>query len=128
MMKNRRSKLNCRRSFDAAAQQALSPDRFAQYQLANNEQYQALHNVTQRYGLPDSVATQAVEAQQNAQNAAAQIRANSNMSPEDQQSALDLNQQQAQRALSQILGEKTFATYVINGGDWLNSLNPPPIK
>lgn len=115
-------------NFDAAAQQALSPDRFEQYQLANNEQYQGLHNVTQRYGLPDSVAAQALEAQQNAQNAAAQIRANPNLSPEDQQSALNLNQQQAQQALSQILGVKTFSTYEKYSGDWLSSLNQLPAK
>jgi hypothetical protein len=110
-------------NFDAAAQKALSPDRFAQYQLANNEQYQALRNVTQRYGLPDSVAAQAAAAQQNAQNAAAEIRANSNLSPEDQQSALNLNQHQSQQALSQILGDKTFATYEEYSGDGLSSLN-----
>ena len=45
-------------NFDSAVQSALTPDQFAQYQLANNDPYQALHNVTQRYGLPDSVATQ----------------------------------------------------------------------
>lgn len=115
-------------NFETAAQQSLSPDRFTQYQLANNEQYQALRNVTQRYGLPDSVATQAVEAQQNAQNAAMQIRSNSNLSPEDQQSALNLVQQQAQQALSQILGHETFSTYEEYGGDWLNSLNQLPTK
>ena len=115
--------IQLQQNFDAAAQQALSPDRFAQYQLANNEQYQALHNVTQRYGLPDSVAEQAAQTQQDAQNAAMQIRANSNLSPEDQQSALNIIQQQAQQALSQILGAKTFSTYQKYGGDWLNSLN-----
>ncbi len=115
-------------NFDAAAQQALSPDRFAQYQLANNEQYQALHNVTQRYGLPDSVAAQALQARQDAQNMATQISANSDLSPENQQAALNLNQQQARQALSQILGDETFSTYEKYGGDWLNSLNQVPAK
>jgi hypothetical protein len=115
-------------NFNAAAQQALSPDRFAQYQLANNEQYQAVRNVTQRYGLPDSLAFQAAEAQQSAQNAATQIRANSNLSPEDQQSALNLNQQHALQTLSQILGAKTFSTYEKYSGDWLNSLSELPIE
>lgn len=115
-------------NFEAAAQQALSPDRFADYQLANNKQYQALRNVTQRYGLPDGMATQALQAQRNAQNAAMQISANSNLSPEGQQSALNLNQQQARQALSQILGDQTFSTYEKYGGDWLNSLNQLPGK
>jgi hypothetical protein len=114
--------------FDAAAQQALSPDRFAQYQLANNEQYQSVRNVTLRYGLPESVAVQAADTQQSAQNAAAQIRANSNLSAEEEQSALDSIRQHTQQSLSQILGDKIFATYEKYSGDWLDSLNQTPIR
>ncbi len=72
-------------NFDNAVQTALDPDRFAQYQLANNDQYQVLHNVTQRYGLPDSVADQGLSVQQSAQTAAAQVRANPNLSLRDAQ-------------------------------------------
>ena len=81
-------------NFVNSVQTALDPNRFAQYQLANNDQYQALHNVTRRYGLPDSVAAQGLNAQQTAQAAADQVRANSNLSPQDQQAALNAIQQQ----------------------------------
>ena len=110
-------------NFDSAVQAALTPDQFAQYQLANNDQYQALHNVTQRYGLPDSVATQSLGVQQSAQTAAQQVRANSNLSPEAQQAALNAIQQETEQTLSQILGPTVLSTYKEYGGDWITGLS-----
>jgi hypothetical protein len=108
--------------FDSAVQAALTPDQFAQYQLANNDQYQSLHNVTQRYGLPDSVAAQSLGMQQSAQTAADQVRANTNLSPEARQAALNAIQQETEQALSQILGVKVLSTYKEYGGDWITGL------
>jgi hypothetical protein len=109
--------------FDSAVQAALTPDQFAQYQLANNDQYQSLHNVTQRYGLPDSVAAQSLGMQQSAQTAADQVRANTNLSPEARQAALNGIQQETEQALSQILGVKVLSTYKEYGGDWILGLS-----
>jgi hypothetical protein len=115
-------------NFVNSVQATLGPDRFAQYQLANNDQYQALHNVTQRYGLPDSVAAQGLNVQQTAQAAADQVRANSNLSPQDQQAALNAIQSETEKSLGQILGTGVLSTYKEYGGDWipgLGQLNQP---
>jgi len=109
-------------NFVNSVQAALDPNRFTQYQLANNDQYQALHNVTQRYGLSDSVAAQGLNAQQTAEAAADQVRANSNLSPQDQQAALNAIQQQTEQTLGQILGANVFSTYKEYGGDWITGL------
>jgi hypothetical protein len=109
--------------FDSAVQAALSPDQFAQYQLANNDQYQALHNMTQRYGLSDSVAAQSFGMQQSAQTAADQVRANTNLSPEARQAALNAIQQETEQTLSQILGPTALSTYKEYGGDWILGLS-----
>ncbi|MGA2030071.1 MAG: hypothetical protein ABSG87_08370 [Verrucomicrobiota bacterium] len=110
-------------NFDNSIQGALDPDRFVQYQLANNDQYQALHNVTQRYGLPDSVAAQGLNVQQTAQAQADQVRANSNLSPEDQQSALNAIQHETEQTMGQILGANVLSTYKEYGGDWITGLS-----
>ena len=109
--------------FDSAVQAALTPEQFAQYQLANNDQYQSLHNVTQRYGLPDSVAAESLGVQQTAQTQAAQVRANDSLSPEARQAALSAIQQETEQTLSQILGAKVLSTYKEYGGDWLTGLS-----
>ena len=109
--------------FDSAVQAALTPEQFAQYQLANNDQYQSLRNVTQRYGLPDSVAAESLGVQQTAQTQAAQVRANDSLSPEARQAALSAIQQETEQTLSQILGAKVLSTYKEYGGDWLTGLS-----
>jgi hypothetical protein len=109
-------------NFDSAVQATLDPDRFAQYQLANNEPYQALHAVTQRYGLPDSVVEQGLSIQQTALASAAQIRGDSTLSPADQQVALMAIQEETQQTLGQVLGANVLSTYQEYGGDWLAGL------
>jgi hypothetical protein len=111
--------------FDGAVKGALDPDSFAQYQLATNDQYQAFQSVTDRYGLPDSVAAQALGVQQAAQAQADQIRGNPNLSPDDQQAALTALQQQTEQNLGQILGVNVLSTYKEYGGDWLTGLSQP---
>jgi hypothetical protein len=110
-------------NFVSSVQAALGPDRFAQYQLANNDQYQALHNVTQRYGLSDSVAAQGLNVQQTAQAAADQVRANSNLSPQEQQDALNAIQKETEKNMGQILGAGVLSTYKEYGGDWITGLS-----
>ena len=110
-------------NFDSSLQATLSPDHLAQYQLETNDLYKTLHNVIQRYGLSDNLVTQGLSVQQIAQGKADQIRANANLSPEDQQAALKAIQQETQQTLSQILGPSVLSTYQEYGGDWINTLS-----
>jgi hypothetical protein len=110
-------------NFENAVAFTLSPDRLAQYQLANNNQYQSIHNVTQRYGLPDSVAVQSLDVEETAQAAVEQVRANTTLSSADQQAALSSIQQATEQALGTILGPNVLYTYQEYGGDWITGLN-----
>jgi hypothetical protein len=110
-------------SFNDAVKGVLDPNGYAQYQLANNGQYQALQSVTQRYGLPDSVTAQSLDVQQAAQAQADQIRGDPNMSPEVQQAALNAIQEQTEQTLGQILGPDVLGTYKEYGGDWITGLS-----
>jgi hypothetical protein len=103
---------------------ALGADRYAQFELAGNGVFQEIRNITQRYGLPDSVAQQAYEAQQAALAQAGEARSLPGVSPEDLQAALAAIQRQARQTLAQTLGENVFATYQEYSGDWLQGLVP----
>jgi hypothetical protein len=109
-------------SFDDAVKAALAPDRLAQYQLANNAEYQSLHAVAQRYGLGDDLVNQGLDIQQTARNMADQVRTSPNLSPADQQTTLNTIQHETGQTLSQILGPSVFATYQEYGGDWFPGL------
>ncbi|MGN6642242.1 MAG: hypothetical protein ACTHKU_04505 [Verrucomicrobiota bacterium] len=109
-----------------AIKAALSPERYAQYELANNPEFQRVHNITQRYGLADSIAAQVVDMQQAAITAAGQVRADTSLSPDQRQSALQEIQQETVRTLSGALGDQPFATYQEYGGGWLPDLGRTP--
>ena len=109
-------------SFDDAVKAALAPDRLAQYQLANNSEYQSLHAVAQRYGLGDDLVNQGLDIQQTARTMADQVRTSPSLSPEDQQATLSTIQRETGQTLSQILSPSVFATYQEYGGDWFAGL------
>lgn len=110
----------------ADTQEALGADRFAQYELAGNAQFQEVRSITQRYGLPDSIATEAYQVQQAAVAQADQVRNNADLTPEDRQSLLAAIQDQTQRTLAQTLGQQVFSTYQDYSGSWLQDLTHAP--
>ena len=111
-------------NFDHALQETLGPDQFAQYELANNGQFQAVRNVTQRYGLPESVAVAAFEIQQTALARAKQAGEDPDLSPEARLATLTAIQQETERALGKTLDSRAFSTYKEYSGDWLKDLVP----
>ena len=110
--------------FDQTLKETLGPDRFAQYELANNAQFQGVRNVTRRYGLPDDVAVTAFETQQTALAHARQVGEDPNLSPAARLTALMAIQQEAERTLSATLDARVFSTYKEYSGDWLKELVP----
>jgi hypothetical protein len=110
-------------NFNRAVATALDPDRYAQYQLANNAEYQAVRDVTQRYGLPDDIAAQAYQAQKDAMAAAEQVRNSQDLSPDARQAALTAIQQETERNLAQIFGPNVLPTYKEYRGDWIKGLS-----
>jgi hypothetical protein len=109
--------------FDQAVESALGSDRYSQYQLANNAEFQAVRDVTQRYGLPDDIAAQAYQAQKDAVTAAEQVRNRQDLSPDGRQAALTAIQQETERNLAQILGPDVLPTYKEYRGSWITGLN-----
>jgi hypothetical protein len=118
----RRNELEAK--FDQTLKETLGPDRFAQYELANNGQFQGVRNVTRRYGLPDSVAVTAFEIQQTAQARARQVGEDPNLSPTARLATLTAIQQETERTLSGTQDARVFSTYKEYSGDWLKDLVP----
>jgi hypothetical protein len=110
--------------FDQALKETLGPDRFAQYELANNGEFQGVRNVTRRYGLPDDVAMAAYDIQQTALANARQAGDDPNLSPAARLTTLTAIQQETERTLSGTLGARVFSTYKEYSGDWLKDLAP----
>jgi len=115
-------------NFDQTLKETLGPDRFAQYELANNGEYQGVRNVTQRYGLPDSVAASVFDIQQTALARANQVSEAPDLSPEARLTTLTAIQEETERALSETLDPKVFASYKEYSGGWLKDLAPAQVQ
>jgi hypothetical protein len=106
-----------------ATKEVLGPDRFNQYEAANDAQFQDVVKVTQRYGLSNEVAYQAYDLQQAVLKQANEIRGDSTVSDDARQAALAELQQETERALSTTLGDKVLSTYKQYGGTWIKDLS-----
>jgi hypothetical protein len=104
---------------DAMIKQALGDDRFKEYQRGKDYEYRELVRFTQQNELPMQSAATVYEMQRAAQAATAQIRANANLSPEQQQQALAEISTQARAALLKVMDEQALKNYENGRGQWL---------
>jgi hypothetical protein len=111
-----------RDSLNAAIKEKLGAERFAQFELASNNEFQEARKITQRYGLPESAARETAEVQRAVVAQVQQLRDDPNISPDARQTALQAIQRETERTLAQTLGPKAFATYKQYSGAWLGEL------
>ncbi|MBC8094698.1 MAG: hypothetical protein H7Y43_02690 [Akkermansiaceae bacterium] len=100
----------------------LGTERYAQYETASNSEYQQLRNVTQRFGLDESLARQAYDMQKAAQSSADKVRSDSSLTPEVRDATLKAIQQETERSLGGLLGAGTLTTYKQHGGEWIETM------
>lgn len=109
-------------SIPTQIQAALGTDRFAEYQRAQDGDYQQTLRVTRRLGVADDTAAQAWEIQRAASAVAQQLRANADLDNASRQAALGNVAREADRSLRAALGETGFATYREYAGAWMKDL------
>ncbi|MFO1512339.1 MAG: hypothetical protein U1F83_05395 [Verrucomicrobiota bacterium] len=113
---------------EAAMKSTLGAERFAEYELASNSDYQRTKRIIERYQLSETLAKRAYELQHTAAAHARATRADANLSDEARASALAAIRQETERALATTLGAKVFNTYQEYHGDWLKQLDQVPEK
>jgi hypothetical protein len=98
-------------------------EEYDHYQLASDGNFQEAQRVTQRYGLPNTLAEQAYQLQKNALAAADAVRGDATLSDDERQARLTALRQKTEHDLAQTLGDKVFSTYKEYAGAWLKTLN-----
>lgn len=107
-------------------QAVLGPERFAEYELSRDYNYQQTAKVTERLNLP-STATGAVYAvQKETQQRAALVRANRTLPAEERTAQLAALANESSAKISAVLGPDGFEAYKQHGGQWLQQLTPRP--
>ncbi len=97
--------------FNARVQQALGPERYADYLRAQDPEYRNLYTATTRFGLPQKLANELYGYKQAAAEQTAQVNGDANLTPQQKQAAFAAIQDETERALKESLGDKAFRYY-----------------
>lgn len=100
----------------------LGPERFAQYLRAQDGDYRALQQVTDRFGLTDDIAAKVYNMKQAAEAIKAQVESNPNLTDEQRAQTIAGIARQTERSVAGVLGNEVYNAYSINGGQWVDNL------
>jgi hypothetical protein len=91
--------------------EVLGPDRFAEYQRAQDHQYQQLRRVVQRAELPIAVANEVHDMRRVAENHANAVRQNTNLSDDQRNAALLTIRRETEQSMQRTLGDDAWQQY-----------------
>lgn len=100
-----------RDQFNARVQQALGPERFKEYQRAQDPHYRELHALTAQLGLPQQIAAELHGFKEAADEQRALVAADPALSPQQRQAAEQAIAEETEQAYKEVLGEKAFKRF-----------------
>jgi hypothetical protein len=103
----------------------LGEERYAEYERAQDWNYQSLYRVTERYDLPKEAANKVYDMQKVAQQEAGKIRSDSTLSAEQKKQALADVRAETEKSIQVVLPEKAWDSYRPQAY-WLNSISAEP--
>ncbi len=116
---------NRKAAFDAQVKTLLGPERFADYQRAQDPDFREIFAFSQQNNLPQSAAVKVYESRQNATEQADEIQNDGSLSAGDRAAALVVLKAATMNAVSSVLGG-SYQDYLQGPGQWLGALTPSP--
>jgi hypothetical protein len=123
--------MTVRAQAEDAAQNALNeeirktigPERFAEYQRAQDTDYRAVLQLTERFQAPPDLAAKVYNMKQAAEQYKLQVESNPNFTEEQRAQIVAALARETERSVATTMGEQVFRAYQNTGGDgWLNTL------
>jgi hypothetical protein len=112
-------------AFEAQVKSLLGPKRFADYQRAQDFNFRETLAFTRQNQLSQAAAISVYEARRNADEQAAEIQKDANLSLEERTAALALLKAATMNTISPLLGGR-YHNYLNGPGRWLNALTQQP--
>jgi len=113
-----------KKNMQAEIAAALGADKSAEWERAQDYQYQQLASLARHNDLPPETAPKIYDFKQAAEKAAEALKASQDFSPEERQLALAQIRTETEASVKAALGDKLFKRYMGNGGWWLNGIAP----
>jgi hypothetical protein len=100
----------------------LGEQRYAEYQRAQNDQFQNLYRLAQRYDLPEESAVKIYESNRAIQREWEKVERDPAYTPEQRETVLRQYQEQIQTLIQQTLGERAYRYYQRWGNErWIGN-------
>ena len=97
-----------RAELESQVRQQLGEERYMQYKRGNDPAYHHLNAAVSRYGLPRTKADEAYDVRLTVQQMTAQVRADPNLTPAQQDETVTTVEHEGELALRQLLGNAAF--------------------
>jgi hypothetical protein len=104
-----------------AIEAALGPDRAAQFEQAQNPDFQSLTLLAERFDLPPEISQTVLQMRQLAEESRRQLLDNPNLPADRLAAALNAIQAEAERSTRETLGDQAYAEYS-RSATWIRSL------
>lgn len=120
------STLQAEQDLDDQIKAALGPDRYHDYQRANDYEYRETDLLASRLELPPATAADLSVLKTDAEQRALAIRTDRSLSTTDRNARLAALADSTQTQAAALLGPRGIAAYPQYGGEWLTRLKPKP--
>ena len=107
----------------AEVQKVLGPQRYAEYQRAQDPDYRSLVQLGERFQMAPEAAQQIYNAKQAAELYKARLESNPNLTPEQRAQLAASIAGETQKYVAGALGPEAYNAYQRSGGDWIGNLS-----
>lgn len=117
-----KQRAEAQRKLDAALKLELGDERYAEYKQASDYAYRELARVAARYELPKETAKKVWAVKTAAEEQAGKLRQDQSLSTEQRLAASKAIQAETEKAVTEMLGERGYKSYLNSGGYWMRNI------
>lgn len=114
-----------KKELDAKVKATLGDERYADYERAQDWNFQAIHRVADKNNLTKNDAIKVYDMKKVAEAEARKLRADQSLSKEQRDAALSGIRTETEKGIRAVFGEKAFESYQ-NQAHWLKGISPDP--
>jgi hypothetical protein len=110
------------RALQDEMRKVLGNDRYAEWQRAQDPDYKALVQISDRYNLPAETSQKVYGYKMQAEQQKQQVESNPNLSEEQRQAALAAIATETEKAVAAAMGPSVYKSYLRVAGQWIPGL------
>lgn len=123
-----RAEEDAQKALDLEVQKTLGPQRYAEYERTQDQEFRMLQQLGERYELPKEAINSVYDMKLAAERQKQQVELNANLTEQQREQMLAAIARETQRGVAGVMGEAAYKTYQRNAGQWIEGLATPDIS